>query len=122
MNSSRTVKTAGTLTLLAGAWLFVSPWIYAMRVSPETWNAWICGIVILTLAAIRIGTPQDRAWLSWLNCLIGAWTFLSPWVLRFTGHMGGLINTLCVGAFVFLVAMLSASATPRTRTPLVTGA
>lgn len=119
---SGTVKAASTITLLAAVWLFVSPWIYAVYRLPNAWNSWIVGFLIAVLAAIRIGFPLEMPSLSWLNCLLGAWTLASPWIFKYNGDTGRQVNSLCVGVVVFFMALRSASATPRTGPSLPTGA
>ncbi len=121
-HTSKTVRTASTITLLAAIWLLVSPWVYAAYRLPQAWNSWAIGLVVAVLAAIRIGSPERTQWMSWLNCLFGAWTFASPWIFRYTSDTGRFANSLCVGLIVFIMAARSATATPRTGTPLPTGA
>ena len=120
-NTSRTVKAASTITLLAAIWFFISPWVYAAYRVPSAWNTWIIGFVMALLAVIRIGNPEGTSWMSWLNCLFAAWTFASPWIYRYTTDTGRFVNSLCVGVIIFFVALRSATATPRTGTPLPTG-
>jgi hypothetical protein len=120
-NTSRAVTAASTIALLGGIWLFVSPWVYSAYRMPQAWNSWVIGFVIVALAGIRIGSPsEDTAWLSWLNCLLGIWTFASPWIYSYTGEHGRFVNSLAVGAVVFIAAMRSATATPHEGRPLHT--
>jgi hypothetical protein len=121
-HTERTVRAASTVTLLAAVWLFVSPWVYGSYMMANSWNSWIVAGLMVIAAAIRIGNPVSLAWLSWLNCLFGAWTFASPWIFRYTGETGRFVNSLCVGVIVFFVALRSATATPRRGTPMPTGA
>jgi|SRR5579862_2580755 hypothetical protein len=122
-HTSTTVKTASTIAMLAGIWLFLSPWVYTAYRLPQAWNSWVVGFFIALFAAIRIASPwEDSAWLSWLNCLLGIWTFASPWVYNYIGDTHRFINSLCVGVIVFIVAMRSATASPHTGSPLHTGA
>jgi hypothetical protein len=121
-HTSRTVKTASTITLLAGIWLFISPWLYAVSRMHDSWDSWVVGLALIVLAAIRVGNPEKMPWLSWLNCLLGVWTFASPWIFRYTHDTGWYISSLGVGAVVFVTALRSATATPRTGPPLAAGA
>ena len=121
-HTSKTVRAASTITFLAAIWLFISPWVYAAYRLPQAWNSWSIGFVIAVLAAIRIGVPEGTSWISWLNCLFGAWTFASPWIFRYTSDTGRFVNSLCIGAIIFIMAVRSATATPRTGTPQPTGA
>ena len=103
-------RPASTIALLAGIWLFVSPWIYGAAATPNAWNSWIVGALIVIFAASRLNRPF--ASLSWLNVILAIWTFVSPWIYGYTGNMGRFINSLCVGVIVFVAAMVSANAMP----------
>jgi hypothetical protein len=103
-------KPASTIALLAGIWLFVSPWVYGAAASPNAWNSWIAGALIFIFAATRLS--RSPAGVSWLNVILGIWTFVSPWVYGYTGNTGRFINSLCVGVIVFVAAMISANAMP----------
>ncbi len=58
--------------------------------------------VAVTSDTSDIPRHQPR-WQDWLNLLLGAWLFVSPWVLR----SSGIYNTDAwwVGALIFLVAI-----------------
>jgi len=101
-------RSASIIALLAGIWFFVSPWVYGAAASPNAWNSWIVGALIVIFAATRLNRPL--AGVSWLNVILGIWTFVSPWVYGYTGNTGRFINSLCVGVIVFVAAMISANA------------
>lgn len=106
---SRTaVKTTATINLLAGLWLFVSPWIYGSYEVPIAWNNWIIGALIVVFAAIRLLSPIMRG-ASVVNLLLGALTIASPWIYGFTGDTGRFVNTLCVGVVVIVLSSFGSS-------------
>jgi hypothetical protein len=35
------IRAASVICLLAGIWLFVSPWVYGAYTSGNAWNSWI---------------------------------------------------------------------------------
>lgn len=113
-------KTAGTISLLAGIWLFVSPWVYGAYMMSNAWNSWIVGALIAIFAVSRLGSPA-AAKLSWINVLLGAWAFISPWIFGYTIDHGRFVNSLCVGVIVFFAGVISANAAPHTPTPLPSG-
>lgn len=84
---SHPAKGASLITLLAGLWLFLSPWVYGGSGSAGAWNGWIAGAVISLFALLRIIRPSATG-LSWLNSILGIWIFFSPWVFGYTGHSG----------------------------------
>lgn len=102
--SAGPIKATTTLNILAGIWLFVSPWVYGFYTSPNAWNEWIVGAVIVIFSAIRFNNPLSSRALSYLNMLLGAWVFASPWIYGYTYDTGRFINSLCVGVIVFVLA------------------
>lgn len=102
-------KAATGINLLAGIWLFVSPWVYGYDHAMNAWNGWIIGFLIALFAAVRLGSPM-QSWLSWINCALGVWTFFTPWIYGFTGDTPRFVNSLVVGVIVFVLGLLSAKA------------
>ena len=111
-NESHPARGASTIALLAGLWLFVSPWVYGASGNASAWNTWIIGALIFVCAAIR-RSHLSATGLSWLNSLLGVWIFVSPWVYGYdTGQTGRLINSLFIG-FVVLCSGLAAANSER---------
>ncbi len=113
-------KVASTISLLVGIWFFISPWVYGAAGVANSWNSWIVGAVVVILAAIRLSNPINTAAASWVNCILGVWAFISPWVYGYTLDHGRFINSLCVGVILFVASITSASSTPHTQHPVVT--
>jgi len=115
-------KAASTIALLAGIWFFISPWVYSTYYMPNSWNNWIVGAVVVILAAIRMSMSDmaQTQWMSWINCLLGIWAFVSPWVYQYTGTMDRFVNSLCIGVILFIAALYSAMAAPHSHTPMPT--
>lgn len=103
------IKTVAVINLLAGIWLFISPWVYQAYSENNAWNSWIVGALIVILAAIRVNNPMTTRAVSVINLLLGAWTFASPWIYRYTGERGRFINSLCVGVIVLVVGAVASS-------------
>jgi hypothetical protein len=99
---------ASFLALLAGLWLFLSPWIYGSYENSSAWNSWIIGALIFLCALFRRRQPTATS-MSWFNSILGIWTFLSPWIYGYTGSPGRLINSLFVGVVVFCSAIIAAN-------------
>ena len=109
--SASRAKAASTICMLAGIWLFVSPWVYGAGGS--AWNSWIVGALLFIVGLARIGSPMVSAGLSWFNTLMGIWVFFSPWIFGYVGNEGRFINSLCVGVIVFVLSIASAMASRR---------
>ena len=112
-------RGASLVALLAGLWLFVSPWVYGAYGNSSAWNSWIVGGAIFLSAAIRINRPAAIG-LSWLNSALGIWTFVSPWIYGYAGNTGRLINSLCVGFIVFCVGIIGANSERMSHDPTST--
>jgi hypothetical protein len=106
-NHVSTIKTTATINVLAGIWLFVSPWVYQSYAAE--WNNWIVGALIVLFAAIRLSSPFGTRGVSIANFLLGAWTFASPWIYGYAGDTGQLINSLCIGVIVFVLGVYGSS-------------
>jgi hypothetical protein len=111
-------KSASSIALLAGMWFFASPWVYGAYPLESSWNNWIIGSVITFLAVARLSTADLKRtrWISGINCQIAIWIFVSPLVFHYADSTGRLVNSLCVGVILFVVAMFSALAAPKTNT------
>lgn len=109
-----TSNFASGINVLLGIWLFVSPWVYGVYANRNAWNSWIVGALIVLFAAVQFNNTGGLRFLSWINCLLGIWTFFSPWIFGYTANEGRFVNSLCVGVVVFLLAISNAVRVPRT--------
>lgn len=113
------IRAASIICLLAGIWLFVSPWVYGAYTNGNAWNSWIVGAAIFLLACVRVARPAYSTAISWVNLVLGIWVFFSPWIYGYAGvNTGRFINSLCVGVIVFVFALTSGVAASKvTRMP-----
>jgi SPW repeat len=111
-------KSASSVALLAGMWFFASPWVYGSYLLPSSWNNWIVGSVITVLALARLSTADLKRtqWISWANCLLAIWVFVSPWIFQYADNTDRLVNSVCVGVILFFVAIFSALAISKANT------
>jgi uncharacterized membrane protein len=102
-------RAVSTICLLAGIWLFVSPWVYGAYTNGNAWNCWIVGGFMILFGIIRIARPAYSTVFSWCNMILGIWVFCSPWIYGYAGiNTGRFINSLCVGVVVFVCSIVSA--------------
>ena len=104
------------LNVVAGIWLFVSPWVLnftgaAARYPVTTaiamtaaWNAWVLGAVVFLLSLVATHRPQSRP--EWINMLLGVWIFISPWILGFARLSPALWDHWITGAVIVIVAFV----------------
>jgi hypothetical protein len=115
-NNQSGIKAATVISLLAGIWLFFSPWVYRAESVHSAWNSWVFAILIILFSAIRLADIAQNRTSSVVNLFLGAWVFISPWVYGYVHTMDRFINTLCVGAIVFIVSVIATSTGQMTTT------
>lgn len=96
------VQLADGLTLLAGVYLALSPWIVGFsNLAPLTVNNLITGILVAGLA-LGLSTAFGRTYgIAWVVPVIGLWTILAPWVIA--GQMdtpATIWNNVIVGVII----------------------
>jgi SPW repeat len=98
----RNPASCDVANLILGALLFVSPWFFRFSPGVESWNAWVCGgiIVVLSIAALS----AFAEWEEWLNFIVGLWILVSPWALKFSDSTNALRTAVIIGAIVAVIA------------------
>jgi hypothetical protein len=102
------VMTASGLNVLAGIWLIIAPFVLGYGDGDPYWNDIVFGAIVAVLGLARVSGAYRAAWLSWINAAIGAWIFISAWWLDDTSTAAW--NDVIAGAVIFVLALLSASA------------
>jgi SPW repeat len=80
-----------------GAFLFVSPWLFAFPLRTMRFDAWISGVILSVVSAITFFAFAE--WEECINLLIGCWILVSPWALGFQ-HTTAMHVCVGVGAVV----------------------
>jgi hypothetical protein len=109
------VATASGLDTLAGIWLLISPFVvgFAYLTAAMTNNV-VCGAVVIILALARFAGASRQVWMSWVNCLIGIWVLISPWVIGFARNHPATTNNVIIGIIIAILAFWSAVASTPT--------
>lgn len=111
-------RVASLVCLIAGLWLFVSPWAYYGESNDaNAWNSWAVGTLMFLCASARIVCPVYSMGVSWANMLLGIWVFFSPWIYGYAASTGRLINSLCVGVIVAAFSIVSAKVAKQITAP-----
>jgi hypothetical protein len=110
----RRIRVFEGVSALLGLWLIVAPFAIGAPGESVARSGMIVGVLILILAAIRF-TYKHTAAMSWGMVVLGAWTIMSPWVLRQTSGDFRTWNYVLVGLIV--VAMEAYSLTSSTTQP-----
>ena len=98
------------VNLVAGVWLFLTPWFFGYSHTNYAWNAFVFGAVIAILSVWALA--DRRIWEEWVNIVIGIWVFISPWVF---GMVKGaaMWNHWIVGLVLVVFAIWSLSMTTK---------
>lgn len=96
--------TTDVFGLALGAFLFLTPWVFAFSEPAASWNAWLSGITIAGLAVAALAAYA--AWEEWLSLFVGLWVAASPWLVGFLANSLALHLHLVIG---ILVAVLAAA-------------
>jgi hypothetical protein len=101
-------RAASTISLLAGIWFFVSPWVYGSYTHGVAFNNWFAGALIIIFALARLARPAYATAMCWANMVMGIWVFCSPWIYGYAGTDGArFINSLVVGFILFVFSVIS---------------
>jgi len=103
MRKWRAESVLDLYNILLALILFVAPWFLAHASRSAVFDLRLssAAIIILSLAAIL----AFSIWEEWVNLVAGAWLFISPWVLKFSGDKTTLWNALIVGALVVILSI-----------------
>ena len=114
-----TGQATETLSLLAGLYLAVSPWIVGFHATAPalTANNLITGLVLVAQAEVARVQPHalgvvpayERTHsLGLAAAVLGVWTMIAQWVIQSTTTNAGIIaNNVVIGAIVFVCAMMT---------------
>lgn len=93
------------VNLILGILSLISPWVLSYSTAGRaTDNAVLLGILIGIFAIAAM--VNLRAWKEWVNVILGAWLFISPWALGFVGtSMAAAWSAWVLGAIVFILAL-----------------
>jgi SPW repeat len=101
------VTTAAGLSLLAGIWLIIAPFVLGYGDGDPYWNDIVFGALVAVISLGQMLAGARYAWLSWLNMLIGAWVFASAFWLDASGRASW--NDAILGVIVFLLGAAGAA-------------
>jgi hypothetical protein len=110
-NHPHTARVASAITLVAGIWLFVTPFLYGAFGNGNMYNGFTIGGLIIVFSLIRLARPLHGPALSWMQVIFGVWTCLSPVIFRF-GIEPRTWNNIAIGLLVIVLSVVSAHATP----------
>lgn len=108
-----TARLVDGLTVLAGLYVALSPWIVGFTGSePQlTVNNLIIGLVIALLGGGFAWAYHRAHRISWICPLLGVWTIVAVWVMRAVGASTGTVASNVISGAVVVLLGLGAIAT-----------
>ncbi len=100
---------ARSLSVLLGAWLFVSDFAWRHGSAAST-NTGICGLLAVAFALWALWMPTMR----WWNTALGAWVVIAGFALPHVSS-GTQWNAIIVGALILLVSLVPSAPLPDRR-------
>lgn len=97
------------VALIAGVWLFISPWALALLAPVAAWNFWVVGVLMVVVGVVALANPA-MVETKYAALILGIWLFLSPWILGYSGVGNAAWNAWVVGLIAVIVAGLAISA------------
>lgn len=105
------ITIASGANLILGLWLIAAPFVLRYAAANARGNDVVLGIIIASLAAIRVFGAYRSAWISWVNALAGIWLIVAPFALGYSGFTHPLWNDIITGVLVTIFGIWSALAT-----------
>jgi hypothetical protein len=103
--SSAAAQGIDGLSLLAGLWLAISPWVVGFNgLSRISVSNLITGLALAALAmafAVAFGRTYG---LSWIAAIIGIWTIIVPWITG-SATTSTIWTNVVTGVIIFLLGM-----------------
>jgi len=89
--------------LVLAVFLFVSPWLFAFVHGTLRVDTWVSTALVAVMSFGALIAFRD--WEEWINCILGLWIAVSPWVFGFQ-HTAAMLVNLAIGILIAYLAML----------------
>jgi SPW repeat len=103
MSKWRNESILDAYNLVLGAFLFVSPWLFAFSYGPARLDTWTTGILVVAVSIAALVAFAE--WEEWVSLILGVWMIASPWLLRFP-HAAAMKVSIGVGLLVTYFSLL----------------
>jgi SPW repeat len=120
MSETPTAQSIDGLTLLAGVFLAISPWVVGFGANAPglAVNNLVCGITVAVLG-LGYATMYGRTHgLSWVPVPLGIWVIVAPWLIYDTHVTTGIATVnVVIGVVIALLGFLTVAMASRRRVP-----
>jgi len=116
-NMQKVAKTSEGLDIVAGVWVFLSPFIFRFSDIPSAlWTNLIAGAIVIILASIRLSDQGSKmTWPSWVNVIVGVWLLISPFMLNLSATPAFMWNNVILGIIIMVLGTSSALSNPHSK-------
>lgn len=106
-SETRIAKAVDGLTLMAGLYVAMSPWIVGFNTTPTLLvNDLITGLAVAMLALGFASAFGRTHGMTWTMPLLGVWVIITPWVVSgITTSTGIVLSNVISGAVVVLLGL-----------------
>ncbi len=96
------------VNLLDGILLFIAPWVlgYSGTNSTAFSDALVLGALIVIFALVGLFVHTAGNWTHWVVGILGILSFISPWVLGYSGLMPAFWANIVLGAIAVIFAAI----------------
>ncbi len=103
-----TAQASDALTVLAGLYVALSPWIVGFSDSAIAINNLVIGLAIAGLGAGYAFAYERTHRLTWVCPLLGVWTIIAAWVMSGIDTTTGMVLSNIIGGAAVVVLGLAA--------------
>jgi|SRR5262245_2104876 hypothetical protein len=89
--------------IVLAIFLFVSPWLFAFAQGTLRIDTWASAGLAAIIAFVALVAFRD--WEEWINCILGLWIAVSPWIFGFQ-HTAAMVVNVAVGFLIAYLALL----------------
>ena len=102
-----TVQSVEGLTLLAGLYLAVSPWILTFGAPAGDLNPvnLVSGLAVAVLALGYAAAYGRTHGLSWVTPIIGVWAIVAPWIVLTNPSNTVILSNVIAGAVIVVLGL-----------------
>lgn len=105
MDQENHARIASGVSMVAGLWLIISPFMLGYFNAPLLlWNSIVFGAIVAILALVKLAMPAKEERLDWINFMIGLWLILSAFIFGYTSS-AVLWNNLLLGIILTAATM-----------------